>query len=244
MTKRLFSKKQRKLILSILIIPLVSTMASAETRWKITPGADLVSSYVWRGVYQTGASVQPSLTLSHEGGLGLVIWGSTDLATAGQSGLGIAKEFDFTLSYTIGSLGLSLTDYWWAGEGQRYGAYSASHFIEGSIAYSFGQLVLSCNTMLREGDGGDKDYKQLYSTYIQGDYNFNFRNVSCTLSAGLIPLTSIYHRTKTAGLTFSTISLTATKKLRISNTFSLPVFTRAIVAPNQDNVYLVFGINL
>ena len=38
---------------------------------------DLVSSYVWRGFYQTGVSFQPTLGLGI-GGFSLTSWGSTD----------------------------------------------------------------------------------------------------------------------------------------------------------------------
>ena len=44
-----------------------TTFAQEENKFEIAPAADLVSSYVWRGVYQTGPSVQPSIALSYAG---------------------------------------------------------------------------------------------------------------------------------------------------------------------------------
>lgn len=44
-----------------------SGYAQNESKFELTPAADLVSSYVWRGVYQTSASVQPSLKASYAG---------------------------------------------------------------------------------------------------------------------------------------------------------------------------------
>ena len=44
---------------------------------EFTVQGDLVSSYVWRGVYQTGASFQPTLGFGI-GGFSLTAWGSTD----------------------------------------------------------------------------------------------------------------------------------------------------------------------
>ena len=35
-----------------------------DEKLKVDVGADLVSSYVWRGFYLAGASVQPSISLS------------------------------------------------------------------------------------------------------------------------------------------------------------------------------------
>ena len=44
-----------------------SCFAQEKSKFEITPAADIVSSYVWRGVYQTSASVQPSLKASYAG---------------------------------------------------------------------------------------------------------------------------------------------------------------------------------
>ena len=55
-----------------------SCFAQEKSKFEITPAADIVSSYVWRGVYQTSTSVQPSVKASYAG-LSLTAWGSTDL---------------------------------------------------------------------------------------------------------------------------------------------------------------------
>ncbi|GHT37079.1 hypothetical protein FACS189435_1300 [Bacteroidia bacterium] len=230
-------------------------VAGAQSKWEVAPAADLVSSYVWRGVYQTGASFQPALNVSY-GGLSLGFWGSTDFASAGVASIGgIPKEFDFTLGYSANGFSISATDYWWAGEGSKYGSYRAFHFIEGSIGYSFGSFGLSWNTMLKEGEGEvageiggeNSGYKQQYSTYVAAAYDFEVGGaggVACTASIGVSPWTGIYHKEDTKGFAVSTISLKASKEIKVTDSFSLPVFAEAIFAPNQDNVFLVFGINL
>ena len=40
-----------------------SVFAQEEKKFEIAPAADLVSSYVWRGMYQTGPAIQPSLSM-------------------------------------------------------------------------------------------------------------------------------------------------------------------------------------
>ena len=68
---------------------------------EFTVQGDLVSSYVWRGVYQTGASFQPTLGFGI-GGFSLTAWGSTDFdgykSTEGQAN----KEIDLTAAYAFG----------------------------------------------------------------------------------------------------------------------------------------------
>lgn len=41
--------------------------------------ADVVSSYVWRGAYNAGASIQPTLGMS-AGNFSLTVWGSKEIS--------------------------------------------------------------------------------------------------------------------------------------------------------------------
>ena len=216
-----------------------SCFAQEKSKFEITPAADIVSSYVWRGVYQTSTSVQPSVKASYAG-LSLTAWGSTDFNTT-------AKEFDLTLGYTTGGLTLAVTDYWWAGEGNQYGNYSANHFFEGTVGYNFGEslpLYINWNTMF--GMDGDKNAEgdQQYSTYIEAGYGFKVSDVDVTTSIGVSPWTGMYHKEGKDGFALSTLSVKASKSIRFSDSFSLPVCAQAIVAPNRDNVFLVFGVSL
>jgi len=239
-----FTLRQTILAVSTLLMSL-SIFAQEEPKFRITPEADLVSTYVWRGVYQSGPSFQPSLTASY-GGLSLNLWGFTDFATSNDTG--IAKEFDITLAYEVGGLTLAVTDYWWAGEGARYGNYSANHYFESTIGYHFGDacpLSLNWSTMFGPGTDEKKENGDpFYSTYIEAAYDFNLFGVDITPSIGVSPWTGMYHREGTSGFALSSIAIKATKDIKISNSFSLPVFVEAIVAPNQDSVFMVFGVTI
>lgn len=220
-----------------------ATFAQEEKQFEIAPSADLVSSYVWRGVYQTGASVQPSINLSYAG-FSLTAWGSTDFSSLSDPDKG--KEFDLTIGYGIGGFSIGVTDYWWAGEGHRYGDYSNSHFFEGTAGYNFGEsfpLGITWNTMFA---GGDKkaDGDRRFSTYVEAAYDFSVLGVDVTPSIGVSPWTGMYHREGKDGFALCTIALKASKEIKITDSFSLPVFAQAIVAPNQDNVFLVFGLSI
>ena len=243
MAKGLLLLLTKKVIIAAALTVGVSTAVKSQTEFEITPSADIVSSYVWRGMYQTGASFQPSLNLSL-GGLSLNFWGSTDFVSAGNGALGIPKEFDATLGWSAGGFSVSLADYWWAGEGSAYGAYKASHFFEGTVGYSFGSFSLGWNTMLWEGDGGDEDYKQQFSTFVTAAYDFSVKGVQCSAGIGVSPWTGMYHAGDATGFVFSTISLKASKEIKLSDTFALPVFAEVVVAPHQDNAFIVFGISL
>ena len=57
--------KKGLLLLSVVsAVELTSGMIHAQPKTEISIGGDLVSTYVWRGVYQSGFSLQPEIGLS------------------------------------------------------------------------------------------------------------------------------------------------------------------------------------
>lgn len=72
-----------------------SMKANAQERVAANVGADLVSSYVWRGQDLGNAAIQPNLSLNYRG-FSLSAWGSVGLVSED------VKELDLTLGYAIG----------------------------------------------------------------------------------------------------------------------------------------------
>ena len=65
-------------ILALMVIGMMCFWGSMNANaQQFNVQGDLVSSYVWRGMYQTGASIQPTLGFS-VGNFSLTAWGSTD----------------------------------------------------------------------------------------------------------------------------------------------------------------------
>ena len=78
-------------------------------------GADVVSSYVWRGTqFGSGAHIQPYMTLG-SGNLEAGIWGS--FPTTAQGG---GNELDAYISYDFGPLALTVTNYTFPSDGGVY----------------------------------------------------------------------------------------------------------------------------
>jgi hypothetical protein len=196
----------------------------------VSAGADVVSSYIWRGSYVGPASAQPSISLS-AGGLDLGIWGSSSFE-------GTWREFDLYASYSIGNLSLLVTDYFFPrdlpdGLGSRYFKLS-DHLFEGTLGYSFGEslpLSLSWNTNF----AGDDDY----SSYVEASYSIATGDVSIDLILGATPWAGLY----SDGFALINASIKASKELSFTDSFSLPVFTQAILNPDTKDVFLVFGIS-
>ena len=215
------------------IIPL----ANAQDKFEVSGNVELVSSYVWRGMDQeSGASLQPSLTLGYKG-FSLEAWGSGSLSDFHP------QEFDITLGYSTGGFGISVTDYWWEGAGAPYGHYKDSHYFEGTVSYNFGEkcpLTLSWSTMCA---GADKDEKgdRYYSSYFNAAYDIALpKEITLTPSIGINPYKSRYDE----DFNVMDISLKASKDIKITNSFSIPLYVQAIVSPAYDHAYLIAGLNI
>ena len=207
--------------------------------------ADLVSSYVWRGFKQTGASVQPTLSAEYKG-LSLSGWASTDIAGDGK------KEVDFTLGYSVSGLTVSVTDYWWDGEeANRYFSYpkdeNTGHMLEAGLSYTLPEsfpLSLSWNTFFL-GKGNKKaDGDNSFSTYIEASYPFRVKDVDLSVSAGFIPWESAVYGPDMNGFKFTSIQLGASKDIKINDRFSLPVFANVIANPAVEDIHFVFGFTI
>ena len=212
------------------------TVSKAQNEFTVSGKADFVSDYVWRGAYQnSGVSIQPSLTLGYAG-LSLNVWGNQSLENS-------AKEFDINLSYSIKNFSITVSDYWWVGVDMPYGHYKNDHFFEGTLAYNFGEsfpLTLSWSTMFAGADK-DKNGDLQASTYINASYPISLpADVTLTPAIGFTPWKGMYHD-KAA---FTDLSVKASKDIKVTDSFAIPVFVQALVAPVYDRTYLIAGFSL
>ena len=83
-------------------------VSAQEKGVSFSGGADIVSTYLWRGVYEAGVSFQPTLVMT-AGNFSATAWGSVDFASTTY------KEMDLTLAYTLGPVTRSLADLYWTG---------------------------------------------------------------------------------------------------------------------------------
>lgn len=238
-----------KKIISILITATVfCSLAQAQTepKIKVKGAVDIVSSYIWRGTYNAGASFQPSLS-GQIAGFTLGAWGSSDFTGAKH------KEVDLSLNYAFKGFSVGVTDYWWEGEGAfKYFSYtkgSTDHRFEANVSYSLPcekiPLALSINTMFAGNDykaNGDR----AYSTYIELNYPFDVgAGVSMNAAVGATPWYSpSILPLDNKGFSVCNVTVGASKSLKLSNHVSIPLFTKLIFNPALEDVYMVFGLSL
>jgi len=216
-----------------------TSKVSAQSGTTVKVTADLVSSYVWRGVTSTNTpNFQPTFALVN-GGFELGVWGSSDFS-------GVYKEADIYATYTVGSLKLGVTDYNWNFK-TRYFDFkkeTTDHVFEGSISWLGTEslpLSVSLNTMLYGADKKATDVtKNAYSTYIEFGYAFS----QFSVFAGVTPADGYYGDGYggVEGLSVCNLGLTASKNLKITDSYSLPIKATFGVNPQKEDAYLVFGI--
>jgi len=221
----------------------LSGTALAQDELETTVKSDVVSSYIWRGQELGNVALQPTLGVGYKG-LSLTAWGSVGLANTTDT-----KEFDLTLSYTIGGLNIGITDYWFnqmAGgdlEGRyfKYDAHATNHVFEANIGYDFGFASLQWYTNFA-GNDYKEDGTRAYSSYMEIVVPFKLSAVDWTATVGAVPSSSVQYATN--GFAVTNVALKATKDIRITDTFSIPLFAQIAANPCSQKAYLVLGFTL
>lgn len=220
------------LIITFMLVQVNKT--SAQETIEVSVGGDLVSSYIWRGQNCAGVSIQPGISLSLKG-FSLTAWGSVGFDNHDT------KEFDFTLGYSTGGFSLALTDYWF--DTHRYFDYAAhttAHMFEITAGYDFGPVALLWNTYFAGGDYTKEDGDRGYSTYIEASAPFSLAGIDFNAQVGCTPWEGLY----SDKFNVVNIGLRAGKSIKVTDTFSLPVFAKMTFNPYTDNAYFVFGVSL
>ena len=236
-------KKVKRFFLAGLLL-VGATAAWAQDEIETTVSGDVVSSYIWRGQDLGDVSLQPTLGVSYKG-LSLTAWGSVGLTDPLDT-----KEFDLTLSYTTGGLNIGITDYWFdAGLDPdaryfKYDAHGTNHVFEANIGYDFGVASVQWFTNFAGNDGINKDGKRAYSSYAEVVVPFKLSAIDWTATVGAVPYATSFYNDWTSGFAVTNVSLKATKDIKVTDSFSIPVFGQIAANPCTQKAYLVFGFTL
>ena len=231
----------KKIILFIMGLVAGAT-TYAQDKIETTVSADVVNQYIWRGQDLGNVSVQPTLGIGIKG-FSLSAWGSVGLSDPTDT-----KEFDLTASYSVGGFNIGITDYWFnAGLDPEnryfmYNAHSTNHVFEGNIGYDFGVASLQWYTNFAGNDGTNKDGKRAYSSYVELAVPFSLAGVDWTATAGAVPFATSFYGT--TGFAVTNLSVRATKDIKVTDSFSIPIFGQVVGNPCSQHAYLVFGFTL
>ena len=233
-------------LLAMGLVMSMTAIAQDETENKIETmiSGDIVSSYIWRGQDLGNVSLQPTLGIGYKG-LSLTAWGSVGLTNSDDT-----KEFDLTLAYTTGGFNIGITDYWFnAGLDPdnryfMYNAHSTNHVFEANIGYDFGFASLQWYTNFAGNDGVNESGKRAYSSYVEASVPFKLATVDWTATVGVIPYATTFYNEWTSGFSVTNLALKATKDIKITDSFSIPIFGQVVANPRTQKAYLVLGFTL
>jgi len=228
---------KRPLLAAVLAI---CTMGSSWAKDKIDGSltVDIVSNNIWRGQHLGDVSIQPELWVAWKG-LCLSAWGNVGLSNNKDP-----REIDLTLSYETGGLSFGIIDYWNDWNDSRYFYYKrdTGHAFEGYLAYDFGPLHVSWQTFFAGNDYKADSDKRAWSSYFEVAAPFRLITCQWKATAGLVPWVSDYYDTR--GFSVTNLSLWVTKDIKITNSFSLPLFGQIVANPASQNLYFVAGLTL
>lgn len=215
-------KAKKFLIICFLAISIPNLTKSQN----FTVSTDIVSSYVWRGVKYADASIQPTLTFSHQN-FSIGSWGSAGIDGFMEMDLYAKYAFNFGLS-------LGVTDYYYPGSDVfDHSTETGSHGYEINLGYGIKGLSLSANYILNEAGaagtvGGDK--------YFEIGYAFNKFSIFAGAGDG-------WH-TADGSFQVVNVGLSVTKDIQITDSFKVPLKGSAILNPATEQYYLTVGITL
>jgi hypothetical protein len=219
-------------------------------------GFDLTSAYVWRGTLLVkGANFQPYIEFD-AGPFAIGAWNCTDFH-------GKLNEFDLYTSISAGPVTFSVTDYFSVedtyADYPKYSNYKkdeTAHTLEFSVdcAFDFG-LDASMNVLLYgadkkdwlEGIDDDKAAKNAYGTYFELGYTATVKGVDFRTFVGTVFNQSTWYGDGTGthkGVNVVNLGVKATKEIKITEHFALPVYACFGYNPQADDVAAFAGFTI
>lgn len=218
-----------------LMMVLGCSVAKAQEKVEVSVGADIVSSYIWRGTDCGGVSIQPAITVA-KSGFSLGAWGSVGIDSDDD------KELDLVLGYETGGFSVGVTDYWfYTDASERYFDYKAhgTHTFEATLGYDFGPLAISWNTNFAGSDYAKENGKRAYSSYFEAVVPFTLGGFDFAIECGGTPWEGAY----ADKFNITNVGLGVSKTIKVTDSFSVPAFAKVTTNPYEDKAYFVFGIS-
>ena len=203
------------------VIALMSTNISYSQDF----GADIVSSYVWRGTqFGSGAHIQPYMELG-SGNFTAGVWGSFPTSAKGGG-----NELDLYLGYDFGPVALTVTNYTFPGEGGNYA--------DGEGLFDGDYTELAASTSIMGVDLSAGYFTEVEALYVE--LGFSTGAVDIAIGYGDDQGNAWY---ADGGSGIVNMSFSGSKEIQISENYSLPVFGSFILNPEAETAFLVFGIS-
>jgi len=234
-------------------VPVVKELASASLPADHIPhatdslsvelSATIQARHVWRGSLTCDAwNMQPSFNMSKRN----FLVGAWAAYTVDNS----YAEVDIYASYSLGSFTFSVLDYFCPNETLRFNRFfdldqsTTQHTIDATISFDGTKrfpFSLMVSTLLWGDDLNPATGQNYYSTYIEAGYNWSrTATQDYHFFVGLTPYRGYYADS------FNVVGVGAgvNQKIKITESFTLPIFGKLILNPYTENLFFVFGFSL
>jgi hypothetical protein len=217
-----FFKKISLLFAFALVLSANSIELKAQT--EVSTGADLYSTYVWRGVAYSGPSLQPYVEVA-TGGFTVGAWGSQ-----GYDGF---QEMDLYAGYSLDNgLSLGVTGYYYPGS--PWLDFGNSHALEINLGFEVDAFSIAANLIPLEATGAGA---------IGGDMYFEAGYAFDDATSFFVGGGNGWHTNGTTDLGLVNLGISTGKEIVVTDTFSIPVSGSVILNPYTENLYIVVGFS-
>jgi hypothetical protein len=230
-----------RIYISVILICFCSVLKSQEAdSSSFSLNADFVSRYAWRGLLLSASpNIQPYASLT-KGQFTFGTWGSYGLNDN-------YAEIDLYVQWQYKNFGLAVYDY--CAMSETVGESKFFNFRNKETLHSFeatASLQISENFPLNISAssffyGYDRDSTgNLYSTYMELSYPLSRSGYDFNFFVGGTPAKGMY--ADKAG--FVNIGATASKTIKVTDNFEMPVSLQLSANPLANYAYLVFSISI
>lgn len=210
-------------------------------------GADAVSRYVWRGSQFGGdPHIQPYGSLDVDAGslgsLSLGVW-----ASYGMNSNFSENDLSLTYSYAtpVGNLSVALTDYYYPFAGLAFSNFDGdgqgAHTMELAFSYE-GTEELPLRFLISNNIHNDIPGEN--SLYAEAGYSFDVQDVTLDLFLGGAKGVSSWYGITTDKFELINLGFTASKSVKISQEFSVPLSLQMVYNPYVKNTFVVFKLSI
>lgn len=208
-----------------------------ESKLNFSAGADVYSSYLWRGSKYAGPSIQPTVKME-VGGLTLGVWGSYGGKSDPDLGLVPYVETDPYISYSFPfGLSLGLSDYYYEGDFTDVSDTSGSQAFEVNLGFVKGPVTLSANYILNEAGGAASKGGDMYF-----QFTYAFSKFSAFIGAG-----NGWHTLDNEKgddvFNICNLGISTSKTIEITEKFSMPVSGQVVFNPDTKQLFAAVGFS-
>ena len=219
-------KCKKSLDVFVLTIMTVFVTLNSNTIQAQDFGADLVSSYVWRGTqFGSGAHIQPWMELG-SGSLTGGVWGSFPTTASGGG-----NELDLWVSYDFGPLAFTVTNYSFPTNDGTYGDGNPglfdSDWMEISGSADLGPVGLTIGY-----------FTDAEALYVEAGFPIGAIDIGIGFGSDS---KDAFYAGGDSGLV--NLSFGGSKDIKITEDYSLPVSGSFIYNPDSEAAFMVFGMS-